>query len=794
MEKMIIPRFRYLLPLAAVLFLSACQGRLFSKLGVEDSSKLFESVVGEHGTDDLQEKMVVNKVEFSKDYKYFSVWTGVLRDIGPYPLTDTTVVRIEVESYVDGVKRSRRETPRLIKALNTERDNVKALGVKTLVLVDLSLTQEQIDAQFSAVKEMLTVFDEDNLYLAFVSGSAVTPSLKVSPYVLEKYFTNSSDQKLLFRSILTKMKEVAAGAEPWNDARQVKLVVFSDGKVYDKDNIPFDPDHFKLENDLLHTVAGDRHPNVFYVDFGKNDGEDSESQNILSSLCETTGGAFFPSFNWTLLETAMLGQDIRAVASNRFDFENPDGKIYHGDKQELKLLFYTVKDHRLIASATGHVQEGSFFQPIVVHGVSFKEVLFAGFSVGLLILLLTYLLGQLLIPYLSYRRFLKKYVIRHTGKKMVIGDIAVAESCYLCKAPFVEGDEVVVKCEHTMHKHCWDENEYHCPEYGRHCKHGSHFYDPEHLLDKRNASFYLRWLLMAIIVGTAAWFTFTVVANSPHKHLVEYLLPTEEIGREMLHTHLTQLPSYGFIMSFFLTLGVAFMAIRKRRWTDYADIVLRSLVAGFFSAVLYFLMNLSCYALGMVSAPFLLSLIPWTLSSYLCAVVGTYGTRIRLRKTLVLIAVGVSLMSLLLWSLLYIRIPVDFRVLLLYSTLLYMVGMALSIASAAPRSEHYFLHMEGAVKTMDVALYKWFRSNPNAIVTLGRSVDCSLQLSWDMRGHVAPVHADIVMKKDVLYLRALEEGVLLGGKPLPVDKETILYHGNQFQIGQTLFTYQEKDI
>ena len=794
MEKMIIPRFRYLLTLVAILCLSACQGNLLSKLDVEDTSGMFESIAGELGTDDAQEKMLVNKIEFSKDYKYFSVWTGIQRDIGPYPLTDSTVVQIEVESHVDGVKRSRRETPRLLRALNTERDNVKELGVKTLVLVDLSLTQEQIDAQLAAVEEMLTVFDENNLYLAFVSGKTVSPSWAVSPYILEKYFTKNADQKLLYRSILNKIQEVEAGEEPWGDARQVKLVVFSDGDVYDPDNKPYDREHFKLENSLLQTASDKNHPSVFYVDFGKNDDEDSESHNILTSLCEATGGAFLPSFNWTVLETAMVGPDIRAVASNRFDFENPDGKIYHGDKQELKLLFYTVKDHRLIASATGYIQEGSFFQPIIVHGNSFAKVLFAGFSVGLLILLITYFLGQIVIPYLRYRRFLKKYVIRHTGKKMAVGDTPVAESCYLCKAPFVEGDEVVVKCEHTMHKHCWDENEYHCPEYGRHCKHGSHFYDREHLFDERNASFYLKWLLMAIIVGITAWVCFTVVANFPHKHLMEYLLPTEDVAKDMMNTHLTQLPSYGFILSFFLTMGVAYMAFRRRRWTDYLDIVLRGLVAGLCSALLYLLTNLACFALGLVSAPYQLSLIPWTLSSYLCAVVGTYGTRIRLKKTLVLIAVGVSLMSLLLWSLLYIRIHVDFRVLLLYSTLLYMVGMVLAIASEAPRSEHYFLHVEGAVKTMDVALYKWFRSDPNAVVTLGRSVDCSLQLSWDMHGHMAKVHAEIVMRKGVLYLRAREEGVLLAGKPLPVDKEIILYHGNQFQIGHTFFTYLEKDI
>ena len=130
----------------------------------------------------------------------------------------------------------------------------------------------------------------------------------------------------------------------------------------------------------------------------------------------------------------------------------------------------------------------------------------------------------------------------------------------------------------------------------------------------------------------------------------------------------------------------------------------------------------------------------------------------------------------------------------LYSTMLYTVGMAVGIASAAPSSEHYFLHVQGAVKTMDIALYKWFRANPRTLVTLGRSVDCSLQLSWDLQGNVAPVHAEISMRHGAVRLKALEDGVKMGGRELPVDKYVNLHHGSSFQIGQTLFTYQEKDV
>lgn len=790
--------YRYLLPLATALCLTSCESGLLSKLGVDNPSAVFESagLPGMPGSADTREKMVVNRVDFSPDYKTFSVWTGVLDDIGPYPLTNPDVVRIEVESYDSSIKSSRRELPRLVKAWNTERDNVKKLNVKLLVLADLSLSQEQIDAQRDAVEEILTVFDEEDVYIAFMSGDAVTPTRQVTDYILNMYFKEWSSQKLLYRSMLTKIQELKKGGEPWLQANSVKLLVFSDGRVYDKEDVPMDPEHFKTENDLINALEpGQEDIGVFYVNFGKVNApeQEDESRNIISSVCEKNGGAFFPHFSWTLLEESMLGPDVRRVASNRFDFVNPDGKVYRGDNSQLVLKFYSIEENRLLASATANINEGSLYNPIIVNGAPLRNVILEGLGIGLFIMLLIYLAFQFIVPYIRYRIFLKKHVVRHTGKKMAIGAIAVAESCYLCKAPFVEGDEVVVKCEHTMHKSCWDENEYHCPEYGRHCKHGSHFYDKENLFDRRNASYLLKWLLMAVVAALLAWMCFTIVSHFMSRHILEYLMP-EEFFLRGDGTHLNELPFSAFSVSFFLTLGIAWLAFPKRWLLNAPDLLLRALVAGVGTAILYLLLSAACIALNLQSISFLLNLIPWALSSVLIAFIGTYGSRIKLKRYIFLIALAVSLLSMYLWSAFYMLIGVDFRVLILYSFILYTVGIALAVGSVAPHSEHYFLHTSGAVKSMDVALYKWFRANPRAVVSIGRSVDCSLQLSWDLKGNVAPVHAEITMNRGVLRLKALEEGVLFNGKPLPVEKYKNLYHGYTFQIGQTLFTYEEKDI
>ena len=80
------------------------------------------------------------------------------------------------------------------------------------------------------------------------------------------------------------------------------------------------------------------------------------------------------------------------------------------------------------------------------------------------------------------------------------------------------------------------------------------------------------------------------------------------------------------------------------------------------------------------------------------------------------------------------------------------------------------------------------------MVTIGKSVDCSLQLSWDLNGNVAAVQAEIRQYVGSMRLIALENGVYVDNdKPLPIGKEVWLYHGRHFTIGNTSFTYVEKD-
>jgi hypothetical protein len=85
-------------------------------------------------------------------------------------------------------------------------------------------------------------------------------------------------------------------------------------------------------------------------------------------------------------------------------------------------------------------------------------------------------------------------------------------------------------------------------------------------------------------------------------------------------------------------------------------------------------------------------------------------------------------------------------------------------------------------------------NNPDDVVTIGKSIDCSLQMSWDIKGLVAPINAELRMVGDGVRLTAVEDGVRVGDDPLPAGRSVWLYHNTQFSIGDTTFTYVERDI
>ena len=796
--------FRYFLMAIALVGIFGCEDDNAAEANIDEIFST-ESIAGEQSE---KEAMEVLGVKFSQDRKFFQVFTGMNKDIGPYAFRDS-VVTIKTTESVGRLWENHKYAPRLVAVKNTEGEEVARRHIKVLALVDLALPQYTINEIRDAIIEMQAVFTHSSLFVSFMYGQNLTETMEVTDYVLDTYFKSHPDEyTYLYRSILLKKHEMEDQYGVWADAKRMAMVIFSDEKVYGNNDEPIDSKHFELQETLVNADSiKNKHFVVNAVSMKRPTAESSgnQAESVLKVLCKNTGGLYMNKFSWMDLKGQIIKPEGGVIVANEFDFENPSGKVYRGVPYKLRIEIYSNATDSMVGSATTNIFLGTAYNPVIVDDPGDIWMFVQGISLGLLALLLVYLVFQFLIPVIRYHIFKKKYVVKYVSGSMSVGNVVVGESCYFCKAPFQEDEEVVVKCEHVMHKSCWDEIGYHCPEHGKHCKHGSHYYNYKNLFDPKNASFYMKWILIAIVAAVFSWVFYmlyvTDLHSTPETLIAQMMEPRiAEVGNSAVFNNavsgVDQMPELGLFMGFFLTLVLAMNAVRrqevKRR---LLTLLLRAIIGAIGSYFLFYFFRYIVLAFKMGTYSAFVDWIPWSLMALLIACCATVWTRVRLKKYVMLITMVLGVLSMYMWSFLINGTAlVDIRVLLLISCIFFAVGLAVSVAEMAPKSERYFLNVKGAMKEMDIALFKWFLNDPEQVVTIGKSIDCSLQMSWDIKGQVAPVQCEIRMVGDAPRMTALEDGVIVDEKPLRVGKGVWLYHNTVFHIGDTTFTYIERDL
>ena len=798
----------FLIAILAVAFVGCDELMGSDTVDDEEMGDIFSTEFENDSTANKEPPLEVMGVEFTPGYRHFKILAAV-NDIGPYSLTDTNQVTVKTAELIGGVPNNSSSKPVLTYVRNTEGEQITKDRLKMLVLVDLDQPQSIVDAEQRAVREIRAVLGT-NLYLAFMSDMSVSETMQASDYVLDSRFvSNQSQNKYLYRSILLKKKEIENHTNPWMNARKVALVVFSDEKVYGDNDEPIDPDHFALQETLVKpdSVLTSNFLSISAVRFGVQEGvsSDNQAESVMKVLSKNYGGIYENNFSWAELKENVMGMRKQDIIANEFDFENPDGKVYSGIPHVMNIELYAKADGHLLGKASTGIILGDAYNPVIVNGYTNITMFFQGIGLALLVILLVYLIFQFLVPYIRYEMFKKKYVVKYISDNMSVGNIAVSESCYYCKAPFNLGDDIVVKCEHVMHKSCWDENGYHCPEYGWHCHEGSHYYNHTDLFDYKNALYHLKWIVVAIVAAVVAWLLYVVL-------VLEYDNEVPTLVARMTESQLPEADSYavfnghadnrgyepmfGFCLSFCLTVMFSLLAAGRQLYPKrFLDFLLRGLSVAFVVFFVFMLIESLIIAFNVNAWLVLFDWIPWTVMALLIVFVSTIESKFHLRKYILFIGIILGVISVYAWTVFFRGVlQLDVRVLLLFSCIFYGVGVGMAIAQLAPVSDHYFLNVKGPVKATDIALYKWFLNNPDEVVTIGKSIDCLLQMTWDVKGQVAPVHANLQYTARGIRLTALEDGVLVNGKPLQPGNSRLLFHNMKFSIGDTTFTYIERDI
>lgn len=775
-------------------------------------------------TDDMG--LYIQDINFDSDYKNFYVDVRIKDSIAMAMLNNDTTIKFKVSELSRNNFQNPRTQPVLKKVENIRMQQISHKKVDILLLVDMTLDTINISRQHTVVRNIKRIFAPNDIKIAFMNGNSVSETMSTTDYVLDNYFKKSPGEKLLYRSIYTKYNEFKSDSSfintmIWDSIShhyipiQKVMMVFSDGKVYNH-NRPIDPQHFALKNEFVANCDSTYNIPIFYINLNTlqsndestetgNSYTDEDASSFLDVVCQKSGGKYFNITSKSLILNDVLRQLNRSNTDYRFSFENPHLKTYRGSEHKLQIGCY--QNDSLIASDNIRYYLGSVYNPVIVDGLTTFQVIVQGSLLGLLTIILLYLIFQFVTPAISYLIFKKKYVTQYKGDNMSMNGILIGKTCYFCKAPFEIGDEIVVKCRHILHKSCWDENEYKCPEYGKKCRHGRHYYNPKNLFDKKNSSFYLSWIIAGAIAGLIAWVSFIANAQKNENLLLVNLIhimfdvnlnsSKASVLIEEYGSHLFFLPFYGLNIGFFLTLCLSILTGHgKWIWKRSLITVAKAIAGGILSYLSFFIGCIISISLNLTNNSFLVDWIPWMLSGFIIAFIVSYGTDIKLKKALVgaTISIIFGLGSMYLWSFAY-SIQIDTRGFQLLSYMIYCIGFAVSVAATSPKSERYFLSVEGPIKKMEIAIYKWMSSSSlNKHISIGKSVDCDLQMSWDITSRIAPVQAEIRMINGNIYLIALEEGVILNQKNLQPNIKKRLYHGYKFIIGKTTFTYIEKDL
>ena len=721
--------------------------------------------------------------------------------------------------------------------LRQKEDKYMSDNLSILLLIDRSATISDalLREQGEVVKMFINELQGPKLYIAFMENGMVTETMPVKDMehyrnVIGTYFFTGDDregggEKYLFRSILSKLQELSGEPQTELTYREIKtlpdfkgndgdkmLFVFTDGKVKDSLTYYSGDAHF-LEEDCwsyfyesrFDSIRFGKMPNipVHCVYVGDSNGLSPEDENMFRAICNTgreddEKGHFYKIITPDSLQDLVsktldsLGADYCLV------MHNPE-RWYNGSKLTLMVCMEDDNGDTLLSGAKDYIV-GTPQYPVHVTGQTsgLGMLLFKGVLFGLMLVVAVYLLLQFLLPKWSYQRFLKKYVKPYESGV----SNTVSQTCYFCKEPFSNGDMVVTKCQHVVHKECWDENRNRCPEYGLHkCSKGIHYYNQEKKSDPQNATRYLSWIMAGMLAGLLAWVAITLTKSTEWfsgmvSAITDKLYPFAdgitdeerlEIGNYMFNkTHPWLL--CGIFLGFFIVLAFSWvLEYRKKNLKVVLWQLARSAVGALagFAAFLLGIVVVVCF--GKESSCGYVDWIPWLLFSLLMSLVLWFKTEIKLSSALSGGSVAVILSF-------FIMFVLTGTVTSLFSYMLYAVGFGVSIAVVHFISEKYFLRIDGSVKERDIAIYKWMSVTGGFNkVSIGKSINCVLQMNWDDSENISDKAVELYLENERPYCRVLDHGVTRQGRSIPQGTVLPLLHGTEFTIGKTRFTYLEKD-
>jgi hypothetical protein len=540
---------------------------------------------------------------------------------------------------------------------------------------------------------------------------------------------------------------------------------------------------------------------VFALGFGEN--SDDFDEEDLKRICIASGNPR----GYYLVKPESIIKYFKVDLSNAItpDYEikliNQSGKTYQG-KDRILNLEISCPNNQDIQIATGSVEysKGFIANPSRVGKQSIWEIIPIGLIVGVILFLVIVIAMQLIIPLIKNKIFYIRF-----AKKYKPAENEVHKECPYCGDPLNQGDVVITKCEHIVHKICWNDFDHVCPEYGQNCNMGKQeFFDRTDPFSKKNRRYYVIWVLFGLVGGLLSWFIYLLLKDTETifefvNNIVRSIKPElkDQNKLEQFTTKVASLILIGSTMGFFLTFFFSLIEdYRRKSFKVFTSIFIRGIIGAVLGFLSFLLGGIILVLLNQPNTTLYFDWIPWILFGSIIGLLMSVRTTIVWKHGLLggIISIVFS------FFILYLMAgDIDYYALLI-AFMLFGGGLGISIATVHLRAENYYLKIvQGKKNEETIPVHKWmsYQGGHNEVY-IGRSFSCEIQMNWESKNpEIAEKHAKMFINNSnmpvIMTLDQEKITVYNDRFDMHISKEYELYSGVKFKIGNTVFQYFEKE-
>jgi len=673
--------------------------------------------------------------------------------------------------------------------IDPEREASKKILVS--LLVDRNIHPTEMANLKDAVCKIVKSLPQNTVYVSFLDDQLQSAKkITVENFdAFQEEFSATRNNKILFDAALKKLQELCGEygdiSDPEliekieNDAVKKYLVLLTDGRI-DENNYKT-AEQIQKFSEYVQALDDDatnkKRVEIHAIRFG----EIAEDVDFtLSYLCvdirnkEVRGGLYFAAPE-DFVDKLKVHNDTYELTVGL-----PKGKIEYGKKRG---LVFRIEKENKIAYGKTEFAVGALVRPVKA-GAEHKDILKSEIINGLTVFGFLFILLLLLIPLFKYvvdLSFNKRYVRTYSMEN----DEVI--QCHYCLNVFRDGDEMVTKCHHPVHKHCWIQNGYKCADYGENCKRGKqYFFDIKKPLNKNNWPIYMPWVLYGMVGGVVAGIVYQLITF----FLPNLLAPVTERWFGAASFKIDSMLFVGVVLGFIF--GSLFSSLNKYRQKKRKSIfwIVAKGVLGALSGLIAGLLGALVCMVYEIDANFIwIDWIPWALFGlFWCLAISIHTNTVIKRFLLKALISGLLCFAVLCtgqWIGFY-AVWIGFA--------LFGAGMGIAFISSRRTISTYYLKYEENKKKKRVAIHKWM-SNAGGFndVVIGKSEDSTIRMLWDDHLSIQEEHVKLYVdrKEKIPCLKVLADSLVYNGKLAKKGDEFFLKPGAKFIIGNTKFRYHE---